>query len=51
MVRLTICALLAAVLPAVAQQTSLAVMDAMKKELARTINNQIAAGSNVLHEL
>jgi TldD protein len=36
MVRLTICALLAAVSPAAAQQTSSAVLDAMKTELARS---------------
>jgi TldD protein len=36
MVRLTICALLAAVCPAAAQQTSSAVLDAMKTELARS---------------
>jgi TldD protein len=36
MFRLTICALLAAVCPAVAQQTSSAVLDAMKTELARS---------------
>jgi predicted Zn-dependent protease len=36
MVRLTICALLAAVYPAAAQQTSSTVLDAMKTELARS---------------
>jgi hypothetical protein len=36
MVRLTICALLAAVYPSAAQQTSSAVLDAMKTELARS---------------
>jgi TldD protein len=36
MFRLTICALLAAVYPAAAQQTSSAVLDAMKTELARS---------------
>jgi TldD protein len=36
MVRLTICALLAAVCPVAAQQTSSAVLDAMKTELARS---------------